>query len=81
MFAKYIEQLLSQVVYEKDDNGVIIARIPDKKWYYTQGDTFEEARENIINVIEIFLLDDIKSGKMSVNKPKGFKSEPKLQYA
>jgi len=66
MFQKYIEYLLSKAIYEKDDNGYIIVRIPDKEWYYTQWESFEEARENMIDLIETFLLDDMKTGNIGL---------------
>jgi predicted RNase H-like HicB family nuclease len=61
MFSKYMDTLLQKAIYKKDSNGVIIAKIPGHKGYYTQGDTFEEARENLIDLIETLTIDAIKS--------------------
>ncbi len=81
MFWKYIESILNQAVYEKDDNWVIIAKVPWYAGYYAQGDTFEEARENLVDVIEIMLLDSIKSGEIDlIQQVKNFSSQ-KLEYA
>ena len=81
MFWKYIESILNQATYEKDDNWVIIAKVPWYAGYYTQGDTFEEARENLVDVIEIMMLDSIKSGELDLfQQVKSFSSQ-KLEYA
>lgn len=81
MFWKYIESILNQAVYEKDENWIIIAKVPWCAGYYTQGDTFEEARENLVDVIEIMLLDSIRSGDIDlVQQVKSFSSQ-KLEYA
>lgn len=81
MFAQYIEHILSQVIYEKDENGVIIAKVPWYPGYYTQWDTFEEARENLVDVIEVMLIDSIKSWKVDVIKEVKWFNSQKLQYA
>jgi predicted RNase H-like HicB family nuclease len=81
MFAKYIEELLNKAVYEKDDDGVIVARIPWYQGYYTQWASFEEAREHLVDVIEIMMIDSIKSWDADfVEKIKSFSSQ-KMQYA
>ena len=63
MLTSYVSSMLKKVIYYKDEDGVIIAEIPDEEWYYTQGDTFEEARENMIDLIETLLIDKIQSQK------------------
>lgn len=49
---KYIEKVLSKAVYERDEKGVIIAKIPDMSGFFAQGSNFEEARQNLQEVIE-----------------------------
>ena len=79
MFKNYIDSLLNQVVYYPDENWVIIAEIPNKVWYCTQGSTVEEARENMIDLIETLFLDNIRNGdKKFIND---FIHKEELEYA
>jgi predicted RNase H-like HicB family nuclease len=81
MFWKYIESILVQAIYEKDDNWIIIAKVPWYAGHYAQGNTFEEARENLVDVIEIMMLDSIKSGEIDfIQQVKNFSSQ-NLEYA
>jgi len=49
---EYVRTALSSAVYERDENGIIIARVPGAPGFYSQGKTFEEARENLKDAIE-----------------------------
>jgi len=49
---EYIQKALEHAEYSKDENGVIIARVPNVSGFYSQGETFEEARGNLEDVIE-----------------------------
>jgi predicted RNase H-like HicB family nuclease len=49
---QYIEAALQLAEYERDEDGGIIARVPDAAGFFSQGDTFEEARENLRDAIE-----------------------------
>jgi len=42
-----------QVIIEQDEDGKYIASCPSLQGCYTQGDTFEEAIENIKDVIRL----------------------------
>ena len=44
-----------QVVIELDEDGKYVAYCPTLKACYTQGDTFEEAMENIQDVVTMCL--------------------------
>ncbi len=44
-----------QVVIEQDEDGKYVASCPALEGCYTQGDTFEEAMENIKDVIKMCL--------------------------
>lgn len=44
-----------QVLIEEDEDGKYIASCPSLQGCYTQGDTIEEAMENIQDVIEMCL--------------------------
>jgi len=50
--SEYVQAALRRASYETDENGVIIARVPGAPGFYSQGDTFEEARENLKDAIE-----------------------------
>lgn len=66
MLTTYVSSMLKKVNYYKDEDGIIIAEIPDEEWYYTQGDTFEEARENMIDLIETLLIENIQAKKVTL---------------
>jgi len=48
----YIQAALEQAEYEQDENGVVIARVPGASGFFSQGETFEEARDNLRDAIE-----------------------------
>lgn len=49
---RYMDAALRQAEYHRDENGVVIAEVPGAPGFYAQGDTFEDARENLRDVIE-----------------------------
>lgn len=50
--SRYLEECLRKAEYFQDENGVVIARVPDAPGFFAQGDSFEEARENLRDAIE-----------------------------
>jgi predicted RNase H-like HicB family nuclease len=52
-----MEKYQLQVVIEIDEDGKYVASCPALRGCYTQGDTFEEALENIHDVIETCLIE------------------------
>ena len=52
VLSRYVENALQHAEHERDENGVVIARVPDTSGFFSQGDTFEEARENLRDAIE-----------------------------
>lgn len=48
----YIETALKQADYTRDEDGVIIAQVEGASGFFAEGDTFEEARANLRDVIE-----------------------------
>jgi predicted RNase H-like HicB family nuclease len=48
----YIEQALRMAEYEKDENGIVVASVPNISGFYSQGENFEEARNNLRDAIE-----------------------------
>jgi predicted RNase H-like HicB family nuclease len=55
-----------QVVIEVDEDGKYVAWCPALEACYTQGDTFEEAMENIRDVISL-CLDELRAEKKQIN--------------
>ena len=49
---QYVEAALTKAEYERDEDGVVIAQLPNASGFFAQGDTFEEARTNLRDVIE-----------------------------
>jgi predicted RNase H-like HicB family nuclease len=48
----YLEAALALAEYERNENGVVIAQVVGAAGFFAQGDTFEEARLNLRDVIE-----------------------------
>jgi predicted RNase H-like HicB family nuclease len=79
MFKNYIDSLLDKTIYYKDEDWVVIAKIPDKPGYFTQWENFEEARENMIDLIETLMIEDIKAWKIDLVKD--FSMNKEVEYA
>lgn len=61
---EYIAEVLKKAVYEKGESSdVIIADAPDLPGCFTQGNNFEEARENLIDAIELWITVGLKKGE------------------
>jgi predicted RNase H-like HicB family nuclease len=61
---EYIGEILKNAVYEKGEQlDVIVAEAPDLPGCLTQGATFEEARENLVDAIEVWLLSGLRNGE------------------
>jgi predicted RNase H-like HicB family nuclease len=58
----YLEQALKLAEYEKDENGVIVASVPNISGFFSQGENFEEARNNLRDAIEGNLLIALQLG-------------------
>ena len=43
----YLEATLALAEYERDGQGVIVASVPDAPGFFSQGNSFEEARANL----------------------------------
>lgn len=55
-----------QVVIEQDEDGVFVAECPALQGCYAQGDTFEEALENIKDVVTM-CIEELKEEKKKIN--------------
>jgi len=60
----YITEVLKNAVNEKGEQlDVIVAEAPDLPGCLTQAATFEEARENLVDAIEVWLMSALRSGE------------------
>ena len=48
----YLERALQLAEYERDEDGVIVASVPNADGFYAQGSSIEEARTELADVIE-----------------------------
>lgn len=71
---RYVEETLKRAHYEVDENGVVIAKVPGASGFFAQGDTFEEARENLRDVIEGNVMLALQLG-LEIPKVPGVKIE------
>src|SRR5947207_3731315 len=62
--AQYMAEVLRNAMYEKGEQlDVIVAEAPDLPGCLTQGATFEEARANLVDAIEVWLMSGLRSGE------------------
>src|ERR1700745_3695850 len=62
--AEYVAEVLKNAVYEKGEQlDVIVAEAPDLPGCVTQGDNVEEARENLVDAIEVWLMSGLRAGE------------------
>jgi hypothetical protein len=60
----YIAEVLKNAVYEKGEHlDVIVAEAPDLPGCLTQARSFEEARENLLDAIQVWLMSGLRSGQ------------------
>ena len=50
--SQYVQAAIQRVEYERDENGSVLAQVPGADGFYAQGETYEQARENLREVIE-----------------------------
>ncbi len=63
-FREYVTEVLKNAIYEKGESlDVIVAEAPDLAGCFTQGKDFEEARENLIDAIELWITVGLKKGE------------------
>lgn len=61
---EYITEVLKNATYEKGESSdAIITEAPDLPGCFTQGRNFEEARENLIDAIELWITVGLKKGE------------------
>ena len=49
---EYTEKALHRAEYHRDENGIVIGRVPGASGFFAQGGDFEEARAHLRDVIE-----------------------------
>lgn len=82
MFKQYVQYLLASIQYRIDDNGTIVAHIPGDDLLVSQGETYEEARKNLIDAIESVLLYKVMHGDAKTMKTlQKFMNKPELSHA
>jgi hypothetical protein len=60
---EYVQEALKNAVYEKGEVlDVIIAEVPDLPGCFAQGRDFEEAREDLIDAIELWVMSALMDG-------------------
>ena len=60
---EYVQEALKNAVYEKDTEvDAVAAWIPDLPGCFVQGRTFEEAREDLIDAIELWVMSALMDG-------------------
>ena len=89
----YIGEVLKNAVYEKGEQlDVIVAEAPDLPGCLTQAANIEEARENLVDAIEVWLMSGLRDGedppvvngcRLAITevprRPKHAKSQPRIQ--
>src|SRR6266481_847264 len=89
----YVAEVLKNALYEKGEVlDVVVAEAPDLPGCLTQGATFEQARENLVDAIEVWLMSGLRDGEdppvvngcllaitSSPRKPKRAKSQPRIK--
>lgn len=61
---EYVAEVLKNAIYEKGEAlDVVVAEAPDLPGCFTQGASFEEARENLIDAIEVWIMAGLQSGE------------------
>lgn len=63
-FHEFVSEVLKNAEYRKGkDSNCIVAIAPDLPGCITQGDNFEEARENLIDAVELWLTSSLRDGE------------------
>lgn len=62
--SEYITEVLKNAVYEKGEQlDVIVAEAPDLPGCLTQAASFEEARQNLVDAIEVWIMSGLRNGE------------------
>jgi len=63
-FKEYVREILKTAEYRRDSKiGCVVAIAPILPGCMTQGDNFEEARDNLIDAIELWITVGLREGE------------------
>jgi predicted RNase H-like HicB family nuclease len=62
MLSSFINAALKRAKYETLENGVIYAEVPELQGVWAEGETVEECRNELVEVIEGWLFLKLKDG-------------------
>jgi len=63
-FQDFVKEILKRAIYKKGkDSNCVVAIASDLPGCITQGDNFEEARENLIDAIELWITSALRDSK------------------
>lgn len=63
-FKEYVREILKRAEYKRDSEiGCVVAIAPVLPGCMTQGDNFEEARDNLIDAIELWITVGLREGE------------------
>lgn len=63
-FKEYVKEILQTAEYKEDPEiGCVVAIAPVLPGCMTQGDNFEQARDNIIDAIELWITVGLRQGE------------------
>ncbi len=60
--ARYVSAALEAAEYERDEDDVVIGIVPNVSGFFSQGQTYEEARSNLREAIEGNILVALRLG-------------------
>ncbi|MFA6256573.1 MAG: type II toxin-antitoxin system HicB family antitoxin [Candidatus Absconditabacterales bacterium] len=74
---------MHKAVYSTGKDGIILAKIPGYVGFFSQGDNFEDARENLQDAIESVIMYKIlqKDDKLLIQEISDFIKVKELAYA
>lgn len=83
MLKDFIHSLLPKAVYTQEEDWWYVVEIPWYQWFFSQWDTIEEARDNLIDAVEwVIILKLIDWDSHIKNEFKQFLDNQKLpEYA
>lgn len=62
--SEYVAEVLKNAIYEKGEKlDVIVAESPDLPGCLTQAASVEEARENLVDAIEVWIMSGLRDGQ------------------
>jgi predicted RNase H-like HicB family nuclease len=63
-FNQYVKEILKTAIYKQDnDFKCIVASVPILPGCMTQSDNFEEARDHLIDAIELWIMVGLREGE------------------